>query len=296
MFTQLFGSYLLHEKLVTPEQLNQALDYQKKIHVKLGVLAINLGFMTANEVDRVHNLQSIADKKFGEIAIQINLLDEEKLNILLSTQKSGHVLLGQAMIDKGYMTLEKYEEALNNYKRDYCLTDDQFKLIQNGDIDEIVNTFYKLDGVKNEKICKEYIAIFIRNIIRFIGNDFKISNISKKEYDESTNCKWFATQNIFGDVKLFTSISAQEKPLLAFTERYAEETLEEVDEYAKSSFGEFLNLVNGLFIVNMSNDGVEMELTPQIITNEINEEYISQAFSISFDFPFGVVDFTFKCS
>jgi hypothetical protein len=51
----------------------------------------------------------------------------------------------------------------------------------------------------------------------------------------------------FWRCELFTSISAQKKPLLAFTERYAEETLEEVDEYAKSSFGEFLNLVNGLF-------------------------------------------------
>ena len=51
MFTQLFGSYLLNKKLITAEQLKDALDYQKTVHLKLGVMAVNSGFMTAENVN-----------------------------------------------------------------------------------------------------------------------------------------------------------------------------------------------------------------------------------------------------
>ena len=57
MFTQFFGNYLLNQRLVSPEQLTEALELQKTTRLKLGVLAINAGYMTAAQVDEVHNAQ-----------------------------------------------------------------------------------------------------------------------------------------------------------------------------------------------------------------------------------------------
>ena len=59
MFTQFFGSYLLNRKIVSPANLRVALEKKDTTRVKLGVLAINAGYMTAKQVDAVHKKQAI---------------------------------------------------------------------------------------------------------------------------------------------------------------------------------------------------------------------------------------------
>ena len=66
MFAQFFGSYLLNNKAVTPEQLSEAISKLKQARMKLGTLAMHQGLMTAAEVDEVCYLQSREDKRFGD--------------------------------------------------------------------------------------------------------------------------------------------------------------------------------------------------------------------------------------
>ena len=47
MYTQLFGGYLLNHGILTTAQLAAVMDQAKETRVKLGVLAINAGYMTA---------------------------------------------------------------------------------------------------------------------------------------------------------------------------------------------------------------------------------------------------------
>ena len=54
MFTQFFGNYLLNSGLVSPEKLSDALGRLSETKLRLGVLAINAGIMTAEQVDKVH--------------------------------------------------------------------------------------------------------------------------------------------------------------------------------------------------------------------------------------------------
>lgn len=288
MFTQLFGSYLLNKKLVTIEQLKDALEFQKTVHLKLGVMAVNSGFMSAEDVYAVHNMQSKADMKFGELAIEMGLLDKEKLGILLSTQKSGHLLLGQAMVDRMYMTLEQFEDALNNYKKDHSLTNEQFKSLQNEDIDAIVNAFYSFESANDNKLYKSYFALLIRDVVRFIDDDFRpLEIIPIKDH----KVEWIASQEITGEANFYTAIAADEKVFVSFASKFAKESYISNDDYAQAAVSEFLNLNNGLFLVNMSNDNVELELTPQIVVNDKTLTALSDAFCIPILFSFGKVDF-----
>lgn len=51
---------------------------------------------------------------------------------------------------------------------------------------------------------------------------------------------------------------------MAFAERFAKESFTEVDDFVNATAGEFLNVNDGLFVVNESNEhGVELTLTPQ---------------------------------
>ena len=288
MFTQLFGNYLLNKKLVTPQELKDVLDLQKTVHVKLGVMAVNSGFMSADNVNAVHSMQSKVDKKFGELAIEMGFLDEEKLEILLSTQKSGHLLLGQAILDKKYMTLEQFEEALNNYKKDFRLTGEQLNLLQNGDAEGAINAFYSFDNLTEGKLYKNYLSLLVRNIVRFIDDDFRLLEIipiTSYEYE------WIASQEIKGEVSMYTCIEASEKAFISFASNYVKENYTENDEYTKSAVGEFLNLVNGLFLVNMSNNNIELELTPQAVDSGKSLNMLIHALRVSIEFSFGRINF-----
>lgn len=287
MFTQLFGSYLLNKKFITSEQLKDALDYQKTVHVKLGVMAVNSGFMTAEKVNKVHMMQSKKDRKFGELAIEMGFLDEEKLNILLNTQKSDYLLLGQALIEKKYMTLEQFDEALNRYKTENSLTDEKFNLLQSENIDELINTLYNFNNSHESITYKNYISLFIRNIIRFIDTDFKLMDISTID---KYNLQWGVSQKITGKVEFNTYIAADEMAFVDFGGKYAKEAYTINDEYAQAAVGEFLNLVNGVYLVNMSNSDIELELTPQKVMSETILTNLSEAFCIPIVFSFGRID------
>ncbi len=287
MFSQIFGSYLLNKKLISPDQLKDALDYQKNVHLKLGVLAVNSGFMNATEVEKVHGMQAKVDKKFGELAIEMGYLDEEKLQKLLSTQKTGHLLLGQALVDKGYMNLEQFEASLNGYKNEYSLTDEQFKSIQNEDTTEYVNAFFKFN-CSESNLYKRYASLLIRNIIRFIDDDFKVLDIISVD---SVQFDWLASQEITGEIGMFTAVSANEQEFIAFAGKYAKDNYSVNDEFVKASVGEFLNQHNGLYLVNMSIDEIELELTPQVVNNGKKLTGLTDAYIIPVVFSFGKVDF-----
>ena len=112
MFTQFFGSYLLNKKIVSPANLRLALEKKDSTRVKLGVLAINAGYMTSKQVDAVHRKQATVDKRIGDIAVEMGYLTEAQVEELLSSQKTGCLLLGQALVDMGCLTNEEFEMVL----------------------------------------------------------------------------------------------------------------------------------------------------------------------------------------
>ncbi|BCZ45401.1 hypothetical protein psyc5s11_14680 [Clostridium gelidum] len=288
MFTQYFGQYLLNKRYLTLEQLHDGLEHQKETRLKLGVLAVNAGYMSADEADKINEAQKKLDKRFGELAVDMKYLKEEQVEELLSSQKFGHLLLGQALVDKEYMTLQEFEKAINEYKKDYSISDKEFEAIQRDDVDEMVNTFIKFEGTKNEKVLKDYLALFTRNLVRFIDTEAVISEVIKLEEYE---CKWTAKQDIKGEINLSTFIEANENSFIKFASKYAEEELNSVDEMAEASVGEFLNLQNGIFLVNMSNAGVDLEMNPQEVYSNIS---VHNVYKVSVDLSFGKISILIK--
>ena len=53
MFAQFFGGYLFNHKLCTAEDLTQAFEAKKHTRLRLGVLAINAGLMTAEHLKTI---------------------------------------------------------------------------------------------------------------------------------------------------------------------------------------------------------------------------------------------------
>lgn len=265
MFSQYFGHYLLNRELITREQLADVLEFQQSVHVKFGVIAVDKGFMTPLQVVEVHEKQKQMDKRFGEIAVELGYLTNEQVESLVSAQKQNHLFLAQALVDRGYMTIEQFGSALNDYKKENSLSDDQFKAIKNGSIESLVENILDTKDSVNKNTYGKYLSLFVKNMIRFIDDQVYLEMAD----GDAQQGKWLVHQEILGEFPLFTGISANEEVFLQIASIYAEEKLTEVDELAKASVSEFLNLHNGIYLVNMSNSGIELNMKPQEVIENV---------------------------
>ncbi|MCZ0702314.1 CheY-specific phosphatase CheX [Natronobacillus azotifigens] len=261
MFSQYFGQFLLNKSFITREQLADALEFQQSVHVKFGVIAIEEGYMTPLQVEEVHEKQKQVDKRFGEIAVELGFLTDEQVQLLLSNQKQSHLFLAQALVDRGYMTIQQFSDALETYKKENSLSDEHFEAMKNGNIEKLITN--TLDHAGNEKFGK-YVTLFAKNMIRFIDDQAYIEVSQEKDLEND----WLVYQNIIGENPLFTAISASEDVFLTIASIHAEEELTEVDELAQASVAEFLNLHNGIYLVNMSNWGTELHMRPQEVVKD----------------------------
>lgn len=289
MYAQFFGSYLLNKNLVTTEQLAKALENKTNTKIRLGVLAINAGLMTGANVEAVHQAQSKQDKRFGEIAVDMGFLTEDNVNILLSSQPSDYLLLGQALVNDGIISNVDFDKAITEYNEKYQIPQDEISDIQSSKLSDIVNEFYNFESHENAKAYISNISLLFNNLIRFIGDDFTpLEAYIVKEIDS----EYIVKQNIRGSVNCQTSIEGEKYQYLKFASRFANEDINEIGEYAHASVGEFLNLHNGLFAVNMSNEsGLELNLEPQEYFENTKIDYNSPAFCLPISFSFGLINF-----
>jgi hypothetical protein len=288
VLTQLFGNYLLKQQLVSPSHLIEALRSSSSTRVKLGVLAINAGLMTPEQVEEVHELQKTMDKRIGDIMVEKKYLTVEEVTSLLKSQKSGHLVLGQALIDSGHMTTSQFANALKSFKLENNITDEDFMDLRDAVSDKMLTNFYKLNDAANSQHIVDYISLLFKNLIRFIGDDFIPRKIEKIPGTASQG----ATQRIKNGLSAITILDSDDQTVLEFASRFANESLSMNDNYTKACVSEFLNLHNGLFAVNLSNkQGIELELEPQQYYDNLNLTDLGTLYIFPVDFTFGTINF-----
>ena len=130
------------------------------------------------------------------------------------------------------------------------------------------------------------------DLVRFIGDDFSpVHPELCKEYP--TN--YCISQQINGKFSIRTYIDMPESTCIAFASRYVDEDFNSFDEYVQSSLEDFLNLHNGLFNVNMSNEqGLELQLdVPNVVTDELIT-FEHEAYLLPVVYSFGTIHFIFE--
>ncbi len=283
MFTQLFGHYLLNKNYITAEQLQKALEAKNETRVKLGALAIDAGYMTAGQVEKVHEEQKRLDKRIGDIAVSMGFLTEAQVDELLSKQKTANIVIGQTLMDLGFMTNADFEKALAEYKASAGFTGDD-----NSDesLAENIASVFALDDMSDKDFYVDYLLLFIRNIVRFVGDDFAFAGCVK---NPETKNEYLCSQDISGAVNAYTAIGGDKAAFYALATRYAGEEVDD-DEFAEACAGEFLNLQNGLYAVNVSNtQNTELDLTPQVSEKDVTLN-MDNGIQVSLAFSFGTLN------
>lgn len=294
MYAQFFGNYLLSKNVVTKEQLIQAIQKKSTEKIKLGTLAIHAGYMTANEVDRVVIMQTHQDRRFGELAIQEGYLTEQQVSELLKTQSPDFLLLGQILVDDGILNHTQLQNLIIDYQSENELYDFNYTDETKENISRLVERFFVITERSLSKYEISFLNLLLNNLIRFIGDDFTLVAPSLcKEYP----CNYCVSQKVFGNLNLKTYIDMPETTCIAFASRYVNDTFTEFDEYVQSSLEDFLNLHNGLFTVNVSNDyGIELQLDPPVVESAELLNFESETYMMPVIYPFGTVHLIFQLS
>ena len=260
MYSQFFGSYLLRRDAITPEQLTHAISQLSAAHIKLGTLAMHKGYMVASEVDEVCFLQTREDRRFGEIAIERGYLTEDQVRELLKTQIPDFLLFGQCLVDDGAISYEELQTLVLDYEAENEMYDIDLNIESKEKITQLIERFFLVAEVPITEYSIMYMELMFNNLVRFIGDDFTpLTPIPCDEFPVN----YCVSQRIHGKVNCISRVDMEEDVAIAFASRYAKTTFTEFDEYVQASIEDFINLHNGLFMVNMSNEhSIELSLDP----------------------------------
>lgn len=288
MFTQFFGNYLLSRRLVSPEHLSEVFQTMKDTRLKLGMLAINAGLMTAAQVERAHSEQQRVDKRIGDVMIDMGYLTKEQVETLLNTQSVEYLLLGQTLIDNGYMTTNQFEQALNAYKTENGFSETDFRTESDASAQKLVSNFYNFNSMNGSSYITGYVSLLFKNLIRFIGSDFTPMD-AHAFMGALSDC---ITQRIEEGFSAITLIDADAASMIEFASRFAHERFTCEDEYTHACITEFINLHNELFTENISwNGGIKPKLNAQGLNEKLDLSEISNACVIPISFSFGTINF-----
>lgn len=289
MFSQYYGNYLLNSNIITTEQLLEALQKKNETRMKLGILAINAGYMTAGQVENVHKQQAVKNMRIGDLAVEMGYMTNEQVEELLSAQTPGYLLLGQTLVDLGYLTNAQFEASVNAYKEKYSISDKDMEDSSSSIANNMAMSL--LSNVSEEErkhLSSMYVSLLINDLVRFVGADFTV--LSCEASDIPSDTVYYGSQDITdnGDTFYKTYIAMNKEALLEFSSRYAEEPVTEIDEYAYASLCDFINLQNGLYTVNISNEeGLEFKLTPPVYGDTYSVTDLDSPICIKLVYPFG---------
>ena len=287
MYTQFLGNYLLQKGIVNQEQLFSAMSRLSQTHIKLGTIAIHEGLMTANEVDECLYVQTREDKRFGEIAIERGYLEEAQVQELLSKQTPDFILLGQNLVEDGVFSYEELERIIFDYKNEAELYDLSLDVENQEAIQSIISKFFLMAEMPTNDLNLMYLELMFNSLIRFIGEDFSpLSPMVLEEFPITFG----VSQGISSDREFITHIDCDRETAIAFSSRYAKEDFNEFNEYIVAALEDFLNLHNGLFIVNASNQlSEDISLSPPVITEEGVLSGPNKCVDFPVAYPFGII-------
>ena len=289
MYTEFFGNYLFSNGHITKEQLLSALDRQANTSIRVSTMALYTGYMSAQEVEYVITLQNEENKRFTEIAIRDGYLTHSQVIEILNMKVPDYLILAQILLDEKIFTYEEFENIFADYRSNAEFIDLELNEKNKNDFIEMIEDFSIISETAIPDFGKSYLELLFNNFVRYIGDDFTSLPPSFCTEFPTDYC---VSQTITGSYVVNTYLSMDEETAIEFASRYSGEFFEEYNEYVSASIEDLLNLHNGVFIVNASNDSSN-ELT--IGTLEFHDNSILSfehpAILFSMNYSFGIIHF-----
>ncbi len=311
MFAQLFGKYLIGKSIIKEDIFKEIVEKQKSVRVKLGTIAVAEGMLTEEQTETINSLQRQQDKRFGDIAIEKGWLTPEQMEALLSKQGNAYLQFVQLLTEKTGLTASDADQLVKAFQKDSGYTDSEMDALKADDIDNLIPLFV----VSSKPHIRELAALVARNLVRFVSSDFyidKAQHVKEYVYDHLT------CQELSGDDSVFVGIASagEDESFVKVASAFSKQDISSADVAAYDAIGEFINVTNGLYVTELSQKKVDLDMEPPIsfsmqtakgdfyvlpvyleghrmdVIISINEEFIpgdnpERASAVSYDTPIG---------
>jgi len=279
MISQYFAQYLLNTAALQASQVQSLLSKASEHKAQLLVLAMNDGLITAKQIESIQEKEKLQNKTFAEIALADGYLTKSQLSNVENSIINNQMNFVQTMLDEHIVDYVQMEQFLKEYSESKIMP-----------IDDAVRQLAGKCPEDVESECEhysEYAEIFMRSLVRFMDTSAVINPVAIPFSGEKPTV--VISQRLMGDMIMTTGILAEEDVFLEMARRYSQEDIAEVDELAIDSVSEFLNVANGLYVVNLAHRQLEVDLEPQRMARNVTPAG-NQQMIIRIDTGFGPFD------
>lgn len=153
------------------------------------------------------------------------------------------------------------------------------------------NSNYNALESSMNSFTKQYISKLLMDIILYVNTNISLGEIS---FCDSYHLDHELSQEIVGVPSAYSAMDSNVKVLSAFAEEYSHLGVAEYDALCKEVLLDFMNLHNGLFVVDLSAQNIaELSLSVPKESDDFNltGELKGQITLIPVNFPYGTVTF-----
>lgn len=237
-----FAQYLLNTGEITPKDLPTLLSVSAAAEPRLSILAMQDGLLTGAQAAELAALGA----DFADAAQEKKLLTAGQIAALKKSVPDESARFAEALFRQGRHDYRRMGDLLSAGR---AAADPVREAVAHLGRDLLPDEVERYS---------DFVAIFLRSVIRFMDTP---AVISTEVPDLNSEVRTFAvSQRLMGDLALVTGLLAREDMFVEMARRYSHEEIHIVDEMAIDSLGEFLNVVNGLFIVDMARQDLEIDL------------------------------------
>lgn len=270
MANRYFVQYLLNVGVISSSEAVDLLPRLSEVRPSLPLLALTSGLVTAGQMEGL----TVADSAvFAEEAKEKKLLTASQVDNLLSVIPEADVCFAQLLLDSGKVDLSKLEQIISDYQKLEEQENPVFTAVYNRTGSPADDPVFEIYG--------KYAEMFILSTQRFINTEAVI--LPEEPVVEHDGV--LVSQGLSGGMELTAGVKAVPEVFLELGRRYSGEELDEIDELAIDCVAEFLNVLNGLYIVNLSQLDLDVDLEePHSSENTVPEATKLVAFRIATEF------------
>ncbi len=244
-----FAQYLLNTGVIKTEEIQELLAKSLEAKPSLALMALREGMVTGQQLASLDVAADFAGQALGK-----NLLTAEQIETLNQLVPNDSLRFAQVLLDEGRVD---------------CLRLEQLFTDSEASSDIIRASVRQLAGESLKAEAEAYgdfAEIFMRSFIRFMDTPAVIDN--REPILGDSNQSHIVSQRLIGDLSMTTGIVTADAMFIEMARRYSHEDITEIDELAADSLTEFLNVVNGLFAVDMARQDRDVDLeAPKIEAN-----------------------------
>lgn len=251
MAVKFFGQFLVEHDAITGESLLHAIELQERTNLKLGEMAVALGFITQQDIEAAHAAQLSKDMKLGDLLVELGFISTDQLEDVISRQKATHLYIGEALVKVGALTPEKLEQHLESFKADQA--------------PYVVNHVELPDWLNATSPTWEMtVDLTYKMITRVIGILFRPGRFVETSALSSNHM--IAAMDLSGDLnaRYLLSVSTGIQKAIARALLKEEDVDGESEEILEDTVMEFVNIICGNVVAKASQMGVTLDIDPPV--------------------------------